>query len=320
MTRVRAVALASDGQAEAAAQASLAAGGGALDAAISGFFGAAAVHPGVLLSPLAVLVGGVGEGGRLFDGRSLQPGRGARRPRGFADPNAIPEAARVPVPTSIATLSFAHAYAHGRSWRSLIEPAIGLAERSGAPQRARFLERIAEVGAGALADPSYRRPLLRLGSAAEGGLVTPSDLEPPELAAAPLVATKLGDADWLVAPETGSGAESQSASAILAVDAQGVFAAVAYRRVELGRVVDELELLVPLSAVPVVRGVPRVTPGTRLGSGFALGLCIDERARPIELAFEPWRSSLGEVTSGSARIAVRRDPETRLASTRRLSS
>ena len=317
MTRVRAVALATDTHAESAAQASLAAGGGALDAAIAGFFGASAVHPGVLLSPIAVLVGGVGEGGRLFDGRSLQPGRGARRPRGFVDPNAIPDAARVPIPTSLATLSFAHAYAHGRSWRSLVEPAIGQAERSGAPLRARFLERIAEVGAGALADPSYRRPLLRLGSAAEGGLVTPSDLEPPELAAAPLAERKLGGADWLVAPGSG-GDDPQSASGILAVDAQGVFAAVAYRRVELGRVVDELELLVPQSAVPVVRGVPRVAPGTRLGSGFALGLCIDERARPIELAFEPWRSSLGEVTPGSARIAVRRDPETRLANTRRV--
>jgi hypothetical protein len=317
VTRVRAAALASDAQAESVAQASLAAGGGALDAAISGFFGAAAVHPGVLLSPIAVLVGGVGEGGRLFDGRSLQPGRGTRRPRGFADANAIPDAARVPIPTSIATLSYAHAYAHGRSWRSLVEPAIGLAERNGAPQRARFLERIAEVGAGALADSNYRRPLLRLGSAAEGGLVTPSDLEPPELAAEPLAERKLDGADWLVAPGSG-GNETQSASAVLSVDAQGVFAAVAYRRVELGRVVDELELLVPLSAVPVVRGVPRVAPGTRLGSGFALGLCIDERARPIELSFEPWRSSLGEITSGSARLSVRRDPETRLVSTRRL--
>jgi len=316
VSRVRAAALASDAQAESVAQACLAGGGGALDAAISGFFGAAGVHPGVLLSPVAVLVAGVGEGGRLFDGRPLQPGRGTRRPRGFADAAAVPDAARVPIPTSLATVSFAHAYAHGRSWRSLVEPAIGLAARNGAPARARFLERIAEVGAGALAEPAYRRPLLRLGSVSDGGLVTPSDLEPPELSAEPLAEQKLGGADWLVAPGK-DGAEPQSASAILAVDAQGVFAAVAYRRVELGRVVDELELLVPLLAVPVLRGVPRVSPGTRLGAGFALGLCMDERARPIELAFEPWRSSLGEVTSGSARMAVRRDPETRLASTRR---
>jgi hypothetical protein len=99
---------------------------------------------------------------------------------------------------------------------------------------------------------------------------------------------------------------------VLAVDTQGVFAAVAYRPLLEGVTIDELELVAPALAVPVLRGVPRVVPGQRLGSGFALGVRLDERTRPLELAFEPTRTSLGAVTPDVSRLGLRRDAETRL--------
>jgi gamma-glutamyltranspeptidase/glutathione hydrolase len=308
-------ALSSDAGAEGAADACLAAGGGALEAVIAGFFAAAAVHPGVLLSPVSVLLGGVGEGGHFFDGRPRQPGLGAKRPRGFEDPNAVPAAARVAVPASLTSVLFAHAYARSKSLRSLVEPAAALARRSGAVRRAALLERIAEVGAAALAEPAYRRPLLRLGSASEGGLMTPRDLEPPELRAEPLAERMLAGESFRVVP--GNAGSSARAAAVLACDALGVFAALAYRPLEPGIALEELEVLAPDCAVPVLRGVPRVTPGSALGAGFALGLRLDERTRPVELVFDASSGELGEARADAPRLLVRRDPDQRVVTTAR---
>lgn len=315
MMRSRAAALASDAGAENAAEACLAAGGGALEAVIAGFFAAGAVHPGVLLSPVSVLVAGVGEGGHWFDGRPRQPGLGSKRPRGFEDPSAIPPAARVAVPTALATVLFAQAYGRSKSLRSLVEPSAGVARRSGALRRSALLERVAEVGAAALAEPQYRRPLLRAGSASEGGLVSPRDLEPPELEAEPLVSRQLSSGSWLVTKP--SAGPAGRASAVLACDVHGVFAALAYRPLDSGIAIDELELVAPDYAVPVLRGVPRTAPGTPLGAGFALGVGLDERTRPIELAFEPASSELGEVSAELPRLVLRRDPDQRVVSARR---
>jgi hypothetical protein len=315
VTRARAAAVASDPEVEALAAASLADSESALDAVIAGFFAAGALHSGVLLSPISVLLGGVGEGAFSFDGRPLQPGRGTRRPRGFADPNAIPEAARVAVPTSLSTVLFAHAYGRGRSLRALTAPASALAKRKGAAGRAALLERIGEVGASALLEPIYRRPLLRVGSPSEGGLVTPRDLEPAELVAEPLRERAIDESSFLVSPDYEG--EPGRAAAILAIDAQGVFAGLAYRTLERGIRVDELELLAPGTAMPVLRGVPRVSPGTRLGAGFAFGLRLDQRTRATELVFQPNRIGFGELGPEEPRFSLLRDPETRLVATRR---
>lgn len=314
MIRARAAALASDPEAESAANAVLAAGGGALDAALAGFFVAGAAVPEVLLCPLEVWLAGIGEGARAFDGRPRQPGRGTRRPRGFADVEKIPEASRVGVPASLATLLFAHAYGTGRGLRGLFTPAIQLARRRGALARAALLDRLAAVGAAALLEPAYRRPLLRVGSPSEGGLVTPRDLEPDELVAEALSARRLGDDEWLLGPERQG--EGRRAAGVLAVDAHGAFAAVAYRPIERGVPVEELELVAPALASPVLRGVPRVAPGTRLGPGFALALRLDPRQRPHELVFEPNRSVFGADGPDAERLSLTRDPDTRLVAAR----
>src|SRR5688572_32963231 len=108
--KVRSAAIANDSVAEEAAQDFLLSGGSAVGAVLSGFFAASGAYAGVLLAPLSLLVAGVGSGARAFDGRLRQPGRGTKRPRGFKQNEAIPDAARVAVSASVAAAMVAHAY------------------------------------------------------------------------------------------------------------------------------------------------------------------------------------------------------------------
>src|SRR5687768_17130658 len=120
--RVRAVAISNDPVAEEAAQSHLTAqGGSAVGAVLTGFFAAAGAYSGVLLSPLTVLVGGIGTGGRAFDGRVRQPGLATNRPRGFLPEETIPTAARVGVPMTVAAAAVAYAYDGGKSLGSLVK-------------------------------------------------------------------------------------------------------------------------------------------------------------------------------------------------------
>jgi gamma-glutamyltranspeptidase/glutathione hydrolase len=320
LTRVRQAALASNAVAQKAAEDQLAASGSALAAVLSGYFAAAGASSGVLLGPMAVLVGGVGQGARAFDGRLRQPGLGARRPRGFPPESQVPEAASVAVPTSPFAAIVAHAYGAGASLSAVIRPGVDAAERAGAPQRARFLERLAAVGAAAMSEPSFRRPFLHAGSTSEGGLVTPSDLEPPpdvDLAASEV---QLEDDRWLSAPWTSAssaGVLVGGGGGICAADAHGVFAALCYRSVDSGAWLEELGLLAHLSAVPVLRGVPRLAPGTRLGAPFPAALRVDASARPVEVVLEPEGLLLNPKQPQPPRLTMRRDSSTRLVSTAR---
>src|SRR5688572_20153077 len=180
MSRARAALLASDPVVEEVAAAELASSAGsAVAAVVAGYFAAAGRHPGVLLAPLSLLVGGVGQSGRVFDGRWCQPGRGARRPRGLLPGSEVPIAARVAVPTAIAALSVALVYESGLSLAPLVRHGIAAAERAGSEARAALLTRVAGVGPVALTEPGFVQPLLRLASASQGGLLTPTDFTAP---------------------------------------------------------------------------------------------------------------------------------------------
>ena len=113
--RARALAMSNDPIAEEAAIAQLSQGGSAVGAVLAGFFAAAGGYSGVLLSPLTILVAGIGTGGRAFDGRLRQPGLGTKRPRGFLPEEAIPSAARIAVPASVAAAAVANAYDGAKS-------------------------------------------------------------------------------------------------------------------------------------------------------------------------------------------------------------
>src|SRR4051812_9922053 len=127
--RARALAISNDPLAEEAAQAQLAQGGSAVGAVLAGFFAAAGGYSGVLLSPLSILVAGIGTGGRAFDGRLRQPGLGTKRPRGFLPDEAIPIAARVAVPAGVAAAAVANAYDGAKSLGSMVKHGILRAER-----------------------------------------------------------------------------------------------------------------------------------------------------------------------------------------------
>ncbi len=317
--RARSAALASESVAQEAADALLSAGAGALGAVLGGFFAAAGASPGVLLGPLSLLVGGVGQGARAFDGRQRQPGLGARRPRGFAEAE-VPAAAWVAVPTAPFAAVIAHAYGAGATFAAVVRPGVEAARAVGALHRAEWLERLARVGGAALAEPQFRRPLLRAGAASEGGLLTPRDLEPPPDTDQPATELLRGDVRWMLPPWSGSanpGGAAGSVRAICAADGHGVLAAACYQNVETGVVVEELELLAPRAAVPVRRGVTRVSPGTRLHACFAAALRLDAAMRPVEIVIEPQSETLDVDKVASPRLIARRDPEARWVTTQR---
>jgi gamma-glutamyltranspeptidase/glutathione hydrolase len=271
----------------------------------------------VLLGPIAILAGGIAQGARAFDGRQRQPGIGTKRPRGFPADSPIPAAARVAVPTAIAAAVVAHAYGGGESLRAVVRPGIEAAERAGASERAAWLERLSRVGASSLAEPLYRRALLRAGSSGEGGLLTPSDLELPTDLDLRAEEVALDGERWLRAPWVSQQpTEFQVAGAgqgVCAADSHGGLAALLYRISSEGVLVEELELIAPLAAEPVRRGVPRVAPGARLCAPSPMALRMDSAERPITVMMEPERRELSARAS-DARFRLSWNPATRLVS------
>ena len=313
--RARALAISNDPIAEEAAQAQLGQGGSAVGAVLAGYFAAAGGYSGVLLSPLTVLVAGIGTGGRAFDGRLRQPGLGTKRPRGFLADETVPIAARVAVPAGVAAAAVANAYDGGKSLGSLVKHGILRAERAGADARAEVLARVRAVGQTALSEQAFMRPFLRLAGPSEGGLVTQSDFGSIAEIDHAASARQVAGAEFLEPPwstnwsseplpkELGIGA------AVCAVDVRGVFAAVAYFRPSDGLELDDLALLAPLVAVPTQRGVPRQTPGSALPAPAPIAVRCNSEGVPVEVCAEPGSSALN--FDGPARLSIARDPSTR---------
>lgn len=284
--RTRAAALASEELVEEVAAAELVRSRSAVAAVVAGFFAAAGTHADVLLGPVTLLVAGIGTGGRVFDGRLRQPGLGAKRPRGFVS-EEVPIASRVALSTSVAAATVALAYDRRATLTAAARAGTRAAAAANAPERARVLERVAEVGPAALAESSFVRPLLHLASPSEGGLLTPADF----VATADLVlaaeerssrGTNTLEAPWsnLKSEPVAPGGERH---AVCAVDAEGVYAALAYERIGSGLDVPVLGLVAPLAATPVRRGMPRVTPGQRLPAAAPIAVVCDEANAPCEV-------------------------------------
>ncbi len=284
--RTRAAAIASEALVENVAAAELARSKSAVAAVVAGFFAAAGAYADVLLGPLTLLVAGVGSGGRVFDGRLRQPGLGAKRPRGFVSDD-VPVASRVALSTSVAAVTVALAYDRRATLTAVARAGARAAAEADALERARLLGRVAAVGPAALAESSFVRPLLHLASPSEGGLLTPADF----VAAGDLVldahertfkGTSVLEPPWaeLKAEPVAPGG---SRHAVCAVDAEGVYASLAYERVGSGLEVPALGLVAPLGATPVRRGTPRVKPGQRLPAPAALMVICDDANAPCEV-------------------------------------
>jgi gamma-glutamyltranspeptidase len=173
-SRARALAVASDPVAAAAAT-ELLVRGNAVDAIVAGVLAAAGEHPGVLLGPVQILVGGPGVGLRAIDGRVRQPGKGVARPRGFLPEDTIPRAARVGVPALPAALAAALAsFGKSTSWQVASH---GLDRASAVPARKAVLARLAQRGPSALADDQIAGDLIAAVGRHAGGVVSLQDLE-----------------------------------------------------------------------------------------------------------------------------------------------
>jgi hypothetical protein len=319
--RSRAVAISNDPLAEEAATAQLAQGGSAVGAVLAGFFAAAGGYSGVLLSPLTLLVAGIGTGGRAFDGRLRQPGLGTKRPRGFLPDEAVPLAARVAVPAAVAAAAVANLYDGGKSLGSLVKHGILRAERAGADARAEVLARVRSLGQVALGEQSFMRPFLRLAGPAEGGLITPADFTTITDIDHAATTRNVAGSDFLEPPwaETWSDeplpAELGIGAVVCAVDVRGVFAAAAYFRPADGLELDDLALLAPLLAVPTLRGIARQAPGSALPAPAPIAVRCNAEGVPVEVCAEPGARALN--FGSAARLVITRDPVSREVTTQR---
>ena len=283
------LALASEPVAAEAAQAYLQAGGDAIGAVASGFFAAAGQSPGVLLGPLAILMAQVGAGFRAFDGRQRQPGLELRRPRGLPPEEQAPLAARVAVPSGIAALLVALRYGYQTSLGRVLAQGITVAKQVENARRAAVLEQIQRLGAAALAAPAISRPLIHLAGPSEGGNLCIADL-----AAIPEIDHPARSLDHLrIAPwdserpaadrvtEDAWNDQLLRQQGICARDVRGGVAVLCYDRASNGLTVEELELILPLNAVPARRGIPRVPPGSFLPAPTPLTIEVSPTGIPL---------------------------------------
>ncbi|MEZ4440914.1 MAG: hypothetical protein R3B72_17585 [Polyangiaceae bacterium] len=277
--------LASEPAVEEMAAAVLADGGGAVDAVLAGFFGAAGRRTGVLLGPIAAVVAGLGLGARVFDGRTCQAGRNAPRPRGFTDADEVPTAAFAAAPRSLATLSLLHAYGAKRPMSALVKGGLAAAKKEEAPARGRLLEAVARQGPRALATSERLRPLLHHAGPTAGGLLTETDLLEARPGDDDASFLSLGGVEIAAVGFSGDDRPLRRAEVVVAADGQGRVAAVCYAPDDDGVAIPELEITLARDGVPIRRGVPRVTPGT-----------LAPMPSPIALARRPsegWFAALG---------------------------
>lgn len=286
MSRPRALAAASEEHVGQAAMAVLPRGN-AVDAVVAGVFAAAGAARGVLFGPVQLVVGGAGAGLRAVDGRTLQPGKGSKRPRGWLPGEPIPPAARVAVPLLPAALAVALASFGSTPLSRALGPAIELA-RIKSTARAEILERLARRGP-RLARSAVAEELLEAAGRPRGGLVGPEDLEAlrPAITACATVDLNgrgTGTVPW--GAETvrrgGSGPASSAVHVVAAMDGRGLAAIACYEEAIEGLPIEGLDLIAPYCAEPVMRGEPRVRPGTPRSA--AAPIALSEARGRIELA------------------------------------
>lgn len=288
--RRQAVAAASEETAREAAQAYLDAGGDAIGAVVSGFFAAAGDSPGVLFGAVGLIVAQVGVGTRAFDGRLRQPGLGQRRARGLAADERVPTAARVGAPSGVAALLVALRYGRSASLSKVLAGGISLAKKAGCERRAEALEAIERLGPAALSSPGISRPLIHRAGPSEGGALGVGDLEfIPELdhpararddVRVPPWEAERFDAVHVSASEWQDRANRQHG--ICVSDTGGGLAALCYDNVSTGLHIDELELVLPLDAVPTRRGLPRIAPGRFLPAPMPIAIAVSAADVPLE--------------------------------------
>jgi gamma-glutamyltranspeptidase/glutathione hydrolase len=300
--------------AQEAAEDVLLSGGSALGAVAAGFFAAAGASSGVLLSPITVLLAGVGIGARAFDGRLRQPGLGTRRPRGFQQDEPVPEAAHLAVPAAVPALLVALAYDESLRLSRLTKNGVRRARDTGAVSRASLIEGIRGSGSRVFSEPSFVRPMLHVGGPAHGGLLTPTDFQSFGDLDKDAARRTIDGATVVTAPWADESTDAEAVSrlghghAIVAADARGAIVALHYRRVLDGITIDALELDAPNAAIPVLRGETRVAPGACLSTPAPVAIWLDGAGTPVEV--RAWPAAHAPFDRDARTIGLRRDPAT----------
>lgn len=274
----------SNADAEAAAELLLHDGGNSIDAIIGGFLAAAALDSATLFAPVGIIVAGVGRGVRCIDGRPLQPGAGQRRPRGVAPGQATPIAAFAAAPRSLAALAIAHTYGANKAMSMLARPAVTAARKLGSEARANLLSMFATRGPRVLQQSDVERALLAAGGQSAGGMLGAEDLDDltPTDERATLFTlghdTTAALPSWQ--PDDGGTRPGdvtrrehlRSSEVLVAADANGTVAAIAWSPDTEGVLVPEFDVRLPADAAPVLRGVPRVAPKSPRPSALPLAV------------------------------------------------
>jgi hypothetical protein len=259
------------------------AAGTAVDAVIAGVLAIAARNPAVLLGACAVLVGGMGEGRLVVDGRARQPGLGAPRPRGFVEGAIIPDAARIAAPGLPAALVLAHAGRGERTLNELSRVALASAGTLGAvdPKRVESIRAFGREGAGFIRGGAVRAALLAATARSVGGTLTEDDLAAVRPDIVPARTLEISARTWSLVPferafDEGSAEEdSEPVAIVAAVDARGAMAIASVSLARASLSLDAVGLAAPLVARPVMRGVTREKAGSPLPLVAPVGISRD---------------------------------------------
>lgn len=234
--------------------------GNAVDAVCTGLLAACARDASVAFGSVSIVVAGFGMSPRRLDGRVLEPGNLAKRPRGFREGEAIPSAAYVAAPRLFATIGTALTLAGRCTYAAACAPAVATC-----PDDARrsLLEAFSALGPALFQKRAIAEELLSSLGAGAGGALTEDDLSVGAPSFEDLV---IATDEAFAPPALGPLAfEDAKVEWLGARDATGLFALASFERASDGHEVPGLGLLCPRVAVPVRRSVKRVDPTTPLG-------------------------------------------------------
>ena len=235
--------------------------GNAVDAVCTGMLLACALDETVAWGSASLVVAGFGMSPRRLDGRVLQPGNGARRPRGFRPEEEIPSAAFVPVPRLFAAIGTAVTLAGRATYTGSSAPAVASCANDA---RRALLQSFSALGPALFQNRSIAEEIrLSAGPGAKGALCA----EDLAIAAPSFEDLAVLDEDIFASAAAGEIAYHESTLEWLgARDSSGLICFASIERASDGHRIEALGVVAPRSAVPVRRGVQWVDPTTPLGS------------------------------------------------------
>ena len=270
-----------------AAEACLAAGGTAIDAALAGYFAVAGAISWALLAPVSIVMAGSGTGTRFVDGRCRQPGKGIDKPVRYADESKVPPAVRAAVPGSISAITIGAAPFARETTVALASYGIQVALKEGATARAELIERVGQAKAWALLDRGFLAEMNERVPRFEGALLGQLDLEevPAEVLAGQPAANgpfSMARPPWADDPAM-AGVEEGQRLFVLAADNWGGLAGLVIEGAKHAISLFGGEVDLPGLAVPLLKGVPRPKPGATLPMSAPIGILFDGEL-PVSIA------------------------------------